>query len=62
MSLTSMQEMFYYANNLTTLPASAPDLSSTTTMLNMFYNASSFNGDISNWDTSKVTTMQAMFR
>ena len=32
-----------------------------TSMANMFRNASSFNGDVSGWDTSAVITMSSMF-
>ena len=31
-------------------------------MLGMFFDAKSFNGDISTWDVSKVTNMLGMFR
>merc|ERR1712238_485397 len=37
------------------------DVSSVTSMWEMFKTASVFNGDISRWDVSVVTTMQAMF-
>ena len=33
-----------------------------TSMENMFRNATSFNGDVSGWDTSNVTNMSAMFQ
>src|SRR5690606_11748536 len=36
------------------------DTSQVTDMANMFYEATSFNGDISGWDTSKVTTVNSM--
>ena len=32
-----------------------------TTMYQMFYDAESFNGDMSNWNVSNVTTMTGMF-
>lgn len=37
------------------------DVSSTTMMAALFYNAINFNSDISGWDTSSVTNMNSMF-
>ena len=37
------------------------DVSSVTSMWSMFYDADSFNSDISNWDVSSVTDMKNMF-
>src|SRR5690606_34602259 len=58
---TSMEYAFGECENLTTLPAAAPDLSNVTNMSGMFYGASSFNQNISNWDVSGVTNMNSMF-
>lgn len=38
-----------------------PDLSKATSTSGMFYEATSFNGDVSDWDVSHVTTMTGMF-
>ncbi|NDV14814.1 BspA family leucine-rich repeat surface protein [Muricauda sp. TY007] len=38
-----------------------PDLSKVTSTSGMFYEATSFNGDLSDWDVSHVTTMIGMF-
>jgi flagellin-like protein len=58
----SMNGMFVSATNLDTYNATdEPDLSSVTNMRRMFDGASSFNQDISSWDTSTVTNMRRMF-
>ena len=38
------------------------DVSMITDMSWLFYNLNNFNANISSWDTSKVTTMWAMFK
>ncbi len=58
---TSMTGAFQGANNLAVTATDAPDLSGVTNMSWMFQNATSFNGDIRNWNTEQVTDMQYMF-
>jgi len=61
----SMENAFYGCSNLTTVPganaAESPDLSGVTSMDRMFYMATSFNSDISGWNTGTVTDMSRMF-
>jgi surface protein len=57
----SMNAAFYGASNMTMTATDAPDLSGVTDMYGIFSNASSFNGDISGWDTSTVSNMTYMF-
>ena len=58
---TTMQDAFRGATSMVYNATDAPDLSGVTSMAGMFRDASSFNGDLSGWDTSEVTDMSAMF-
>jgi len=58
---TSMHGAFQGTTNLTLPATDDPDLSSVTSLGQMFVNASSANPDTSNWDTSSVTRMFSMF-
>ena len=57
----SMNLAFGGAANMVYRATDVPDLSSVTDMSWMFNGASSFNGDISEWDVSGVTDMSGMF-
>ena len=57
----SMQFAFYDCSNLTIPATDIPDLSIVMDMQAMFASASSFNSDISPWNTSKVTNMAGVF-
>ena len=60
MGMTSLFAAFYNATNLISV---SPTMTSTVTdMRSMFQGATSFNGDISDWNTSKVTKMGSMFQ
>ena len=58
----SMELAFAGASNMTYNAPDAPDLSGVGTMSGMFYGASSFNGEIGEWETSDVLRMREIFR
>lgn len=58
----TMNVAFFSLFNLSINASDIPDLSNVTDMSNMFYNCTSFNSNISNWDVSNVTNMQSMFQ
>jgi surface protein len=58
----SMKESFKDCNNFSNINTKkAPDLSNVRSMYRMFYNAYTFNADISLWDVSTITDMSSMF-
>ncbi len=59
---SSMQAAFMGCINLVSNATDAPDLSNVTDLTAMFQKASSFTGEIGNWDLSNVTTTRDMFR
>ncbi|WP_281499725.1 BspA family leucine-rich repeat surface protein [Allomuricauda sp. SCSIO 64092] len=60
-SWSTMEGAFYGCTNLQVLATDAPDLSNVTNMSQMFQRATTFNGDISSWNTSQVNSMSYMF-
>ena len=60
LGLTNLNGAFNNASNLTSVPNTVPN--GVTDMSWMFYNARSFNGDISGWNTSKVKIMSTKFK
>ena len=58
---TSMESAFAGASNMVYMATDTPDLSGVTDASNMFRGASSFNGNITDWDVSSVTSMASMF-
>lgn len=58
---TSCAQMFAGCKNLVELPKESPDLSACKNMLGMFYEASSFNQPIGDWNVSNATNMRYMF-
>ena len=57
----SMERAFRGASNMEYNAADSPDLSRVTDMRDMFYEASSFNGNLSGWNVSSVNRMDYMF-
>ena len=58
---TSMASAFQGASSLAGQATDAPDLSSVTSMANMFDDATAFNQDIGAWDVGAVANMDSMF-
>ncbi|WP_162182443.1 BspA family leucine-rich repeat surface protein [Lacinutrix jangbogonensis] len=58
---TSMFRAFYGCSNLVVNANDNPDLTGVTSLAGMFWNASSFNQDISTWNVSGITNMGYLF-
>jgi surface protein len=59
LGMTSLASAFFGASNLVAVPNQIPY--GITSLNSTFRNASSFNGDISNWDVSNVLSLSATF-
>lgn len=59
---TSMSAAFSGCINLRVNASDVPDLSGVTDLSEMFYQATSFNDNINNWDVSTITNMARIFR
>ena len=58
---TTMDDAFDGASNMVYRATDAPNLSGVTITSGMFWDASSFDGDLSRWDVSSVDNMSNMF-
>lgn len=58
----SMERAFHGASNLQISATDSPNLNNVTNMSGMFYGATAFNQDISNWNVVSVTDMSNMLR
>ena len=58
----TMENAFEGCSNLTINASDAPDLSSTTSLSNMFRKAQKLNSNLNNWDVSNITSMNGLFR
>lgn len=57
----SMKSTFYGAANMIYNAVDKPNLEFVESLSEMFYGASSFNGDLNNWDVTKITDMSYTF-
>ncbi|ORU94421.1 MAG: hypothetical protein A6F72_08760, partial [Cycloclasticus sp. symbiont of Poecilosclerida sp. N] len=60
-SWSSMEGAFHGASAMTMSASDAPDLTAVSSMSNMFRAATTFNGNIGNWNVGMVTNMESMF-
>ena len=58
----SFESAFYACDNLVMSATDAPNLANVSSLKEMFHGATSFNGDVANWDVSTITNMDRMFR
>ncbi len=57
----TMESAFSRCSNMTYNTTDIPDLSQASSMKQMFYGASKFNGNVDNWDVSTISDMTSLF-